>query len=103
MSVGGVGYSSGTLYSSGSLYKRHGIRSVQQQGNLQKMNREAASGYNASFVSGGSVMFDAYFTESQGKSELVAEQLLKRVQAAAQALSQNASRINIGSLVNGTA
>lgn len=103
MSVGGVGYPSGTLYSSGSLYKRHGIRSVQQQGNMQKMNREAVSGYNASFVSGGSLMFDANFLESQGKSELVAEQLLKRVQAAAQALSQNASRINIGSLVNGTA
>jgi hypothetical protein len=103
MSVGGVGYSSGTLYSSGSLYKRHGIRSVQQQGNMQKMNREAVSNYNASFVSGGSVMFDANFTESQGKSELVAQQLLQRVQAAAQAASQNSSRINLGSLVNDTA
>jgi hypothetical protein len=65
---------------------------------MQKLNRQAVTRYRAAVASAGSLMFDATASASQGRSELIAEQVLLRVQADAK--TQAANSLNLGALVN---
>ena len=82
-------------YTPGSFYKRA------QQTNMQKLNRQAVKRYRAAVQIAGSQLFTAPATESQGKSELAAQELLMRVQADAKARS--AVTQNLGALLNTSA
>lgn len=79
-------------YAPGSLYKRFHLT------NFQKMNRNAVRAYKDAVAAAGPLMFNATLTQSQGLSELAAQQLLVRVQQEAQAKS--ASITNLGALMN---
>ena len=83
-------------YTPGSFYKRFHA----PQTNMQKMNRQAMLALENAIASAGSLMFDAPLVESQGRSELAAEQLLLRVQEDAKA--QAASPTGLGALLNQT-
>jgi hypothetical protein len=101
MKVGSASSSASIGYTSGSIYKRHGINSVQKQGNLQRMNREALENYIAAFSGGSAGIFDMVSAASQSRSEQIAENLLQKLQAAAKASSSSST--NLGSLLNTSA
>lgn len=75
----------------GSLYKRFAFT------NMQKMNRSAVENYSSAFRSGGMRMFEATASASIGRSELVAKQVIKRIQSEAQAKIAN---YRLGKLAN---
>jgi hypothetical protein len=79
-------------YTPGSFSKRL------EQSNMKKLNRQAVERYRSAIASAGTQFFNATALESQGKSELVAEQVLIRVQADAK--SKATSSFNLGSLAN---
>lgn len=79
-------------YTPGSFSKRL------EQSNMKKLNRQAVSRYRAAIASAGTQFFNATVTESQGKSELVAENVLTRVQAEARAKASSA--VSLGTLAN---
>jgi hypothetical protein len=99
MSIGLVSKTSKFGYVPGSLYKRFQQTGLFKPGsNMQKLNRQAATGYASAVASSGALMFDAGVVESQGKSELTAKQVLARVQADVNA--QRASMLNLGAFAS---
>jgi hypothetical protein len=85
MSIGLVSKPSKFGYTPGSFYKRF------QQSNMRKMNRQAVESYASAASGAVPLLFEAKSAESQGKSELVAQQLLGRIQAETQAKQAAAS------------
>jgi hypothetical protein len=79
-------------YTPGSFSKRL------DQSNMKKLNRQTISRYRAAVASAGTQFFNATVAESQGKSELVAENVLTRVRAEAQAKASSAT--SLGTLAN---
>lgn len=82
-------------YTPGSFYKRA------QQTNMQKLNRQAVERYRSAVANAGSQLFSANAEASQGKSELIAEQVLLRVQS--QAETASAAAPGLGALLNKSA
>lgn len=74
-------------YTPGSFYQCFRLT------NLQKMNRNAVRIYDDVVATAGPLMFNATLTQSQGLSELAAEQLLARVQQEADAKSTAATSL----------
>lgn len=101
MSIGPVSSTSKIGYTPGSIYKRFGQFGLFKSRNMQSMNRRTVESYNSAFVTGGAQLFDFKASESQGKSELAAQQLLQRVQQEAKAASK--TTINLGALLNTSA
>jgi hypothetical protein len=79
-------------YTPGSFHKRL------EQSNFQKLNRQAVMRNRAAVAAAGDQVFNAISSASQSKSELVAEQVLMRVQANAEAKS--AESMSLGALAN---
>ncbi|MEX0590836.1 MAG: hypothetical protein WD207_07090 [Xanthobacteraceae bacterium] len=79
-------------YTPGSFSKRL------EQTNMAKLNRQAVRRYRAAVAGAGTQLFNTTASASQSKSELVAEQVLVRVQADAQA--KLAASVNLGALAN---
>jgi hypothetical protein len=79
-------------YTPGSFSKRL------EQSNFKKLNREAVQRYRAAAASAGAQFFETTAAASQSRSELIAEQVLLRVQADAKVKS--ATTRNLGSLVS---
>jgi hypothetical protein len=90
MTTGAVGYTPG------SFYKRTKSLGLYQPRNMKSMNRQAAESVNTAFLNTGSQVFEAKASESQGFSELAANQLAKRVQAALQESSETRTGIRLG-------
>ncbi|HEY7459057.1 MAG TPA: hypothetical protein VH765_09910 [Xanthobacteraceae bacterium] len=79
-------------YTPGSFHKRL------EQSNFQKFNRHAVMRHRSAVAGAGDQVFNAIATASQSKSELVAEQVLIRVKAEAEAKS--AEPLSLGALAN---
>ena len=90
MTTGAVGYASG------SYYKRSKSLGLYQPRNMKSMNRQAAESVNTAFLNTGSQVFEAKTSESQGFSELAANQLAKRVQAALKELTDKQGGLALG-------
>lgn len=110
MKVGGsIGYTSGMLYkrhklstyTPGSKYARFGRLGLMNQRNMTSMNREAAAGYSSSFSFAGIRAFEAKQVESEGLSEIAANQTLERVKAQMNALANSASSFSLANGGNG--
>jgi hypothetical protein len=109
MSTGSVGYTSGALYKrhqhisyqSGNKFKRWGGFGLIQQRNMSSMNRQAAANYQSAFSSVGLIAFDANLIQSEGHSEMAAENVLKRVKAQMTALADKGSALSTANGGNG--
>jgi hypothetical protein len=67
-------------YTSGSYYKRFKTSGLIQSRNMKAMNREAAESVNSAYLNTGTQVFESRATEALGRSELAAQQVLKRAQ-----------------------
>jgi hypothetical protein len=90
MTTGAVGYASG------SYYKRSKSLGLYRPRKMKSMNRQAAESVNTAFLNTGSQVFEAKTSESQGFSELAANQLAKRVQAALKELTDKQGGLGLG-------
>jgi len=73
-------------YTPGSLYKRSKqIGLIDPGSKMKKANRQTIEKLRGDISNSGSTMFNAIAEQSQGKSELVTQQLMLRVQEQAKA------------------
>jgi hypothetical protein len=95
-----VGKTSGAkAYTPGSIYKRSKqLGLINPNSNLKQANRRTVEKNAAAVLNSSATVFNALAEQSQGKSELVTQQLLLRVQEEAKAKSENLT--GLGALMN---
>jgi hypothetical protein len=86
-------------YTPGSIYQRSKqLGLINPNSNLKQANRRTVENNAAAVVSSSATIFNAISEQTQGKSELVTQQLLLRVQEEAKAKSENLA--GLGALMN---
>jgi hypothetical protein len=86
-------------YTPGSIYQRSKqLGLINPNSTLKKANRRTVEKNAAAVLNSSATIFNALAEQSQGKSELVTQQLLLRVQEEAKAKSENLT--GLGALMN---
>ena len=86
-------------YTPGSIYKRsQQLGLIKPNSNLKQANRRTVEKNAAAVLNSSTTIFNAFAEQAQGKSELVTQQLLLRVQEEAKAKSE--SLTGLGALMN---